>query len=289
MAYTKQWGGPHPGCLIILIDQSGSMEEKFGGNQLGAGKRKCDMVATVLNNLLHEFVKTNTIGQEIKPRADIAVLGYEGQSVHSALAGSLSARSFVTLPELMANPLRIDTRIKKEMDDTGNIIEIPIYFPIWVEALAGGGTPMCAALRQARELAEQWATTHRDNYPPVVINITDGMSTDGDPTVPISELGQVRTNDGEVLILNCHITDKSDATIEFPADESSLPNDSFARLLFSLSSVIPESAREEMAKNTGMNLAQGARGFIFNGDAASVRQMFVCATIGATMPIDLNR
>jgi hypothetical protein len=42
----------------------------------------------------------------------------------------------------------------------------------------------------------------------------------------------------------------------------------------------------------GRPVFPGARGLIFNGDAASVRQMFVFASVPATKPLDafdLNR
>jgi len=195
------------------------------------------------------------------------------------------------LPELSNDPLRIDMRIRKEVDDTGNIVEIPVHFPIWAEPIASGGTPMCAALQRAQELASQWAQGHADNYPPVVINVTDGMATDvKDTSNPVEliqaagNLKQVRTNDGETLLFNCHVTDKSDSPVEFPVNEAGIPNDPFARMLFSVSSVIPDTALQNIQNATGTALPQGSRGFIFNGDAGSVRQMFQFMTIQAFDP-----
>jgi hypothetical protein len=79
--YRQSWGGSHPGCLILLLDQSGSMSDSFGNTQAGAGRRKCDMVATVLNGFLNELIVTNTVAQkdgstEVRPRADVAVISY---------------------------------------------------------------------------------------------------------------------------------------------------------------------------------------------------------------------
>lgn len=290
--YKKPWGGTHPGCLIILLDQSGSMKDKFGGSQIGAGKRKCDMVATVVNNLLHELVKTNTVGHKIRPRIDLAVLGYEGGSASSAFAGSLANKSFVSLPELMANPIRIETRTRREVDDEGHIVQMPVYFPIWVEPKIGTATPMCAALERAIELAEEWAVNHPKNYPPVVINITDGASTDGDPKPLVEELCQIHTTEGATLLFNCHITNLKAATVEFPSNPSELPHDpeQLAPQLFAFSSEIPQAARDNILNATDQSLPASARGFIFNGDAASVRQMFIFATVGATQgAVDPNR
>jgi len=290
MPYERQWATTQPGCIIFLLDQSGSMDEAFGGAQAGAGRQKKDVVATVLNNFLNELKKTNTVGLEVRPRADIAVIGYSGRGAVRALAGPLAGKEFVSLPELQDNPVRIEVRSRKEMDDSGNIIEVPDYFPVWVEALAEGGTPMGAALRQARILAEAWVAAHPSSYPPVVVNVTDGMATDcGDEELrhQADALKGVATSDGQVLLCNCHITSLSRAEVDFPASESEVPNDRYARLLFGLSSTIPETARANIRASAGVELPEGARFFIFHGDAASVRQMFVFASLSATL--DPNR
>lgn len=288
MPYIKQWGSTHPGCLIILLDQSGSMYAEFGGDQIGAGRRKSDMVATVLNGLLHEMVRTNTVGAVVKPRADIAVLGY-GSRVGSALAGPLAGRDFVSLADLIQNPLRVETRNKKEVTDDGQVIEAPVNFPIWVEPEAGNGTPMAEALQLARQLASQWASSHPDNYPPVVVNVSDGAAN-SDIRPAVAELLKVGTSDGSLLFFNCHITNLRGKPLAFPASETEIPNDRYAQLLFSLSSVIPDTARENIRQAAGATLPAGARGFIFNGDAGSVRQMFTFATVGAMqLQVDRNR
>jgi hypothetical protein len=291
--YKQQWGGTHPGCMILLLDQSGSMAEPFGLTQAGGGKKKCDMVATILNNFLNELIVTNTIAQpdgtpEVRPRADISVLGYEGKAVHPVLEGALSGKLFVTLPELQMNPIDIEMRKKKDVDDSGNIIEIQQPFPVWVKASTGGGTPMCAALRRARELAAQWAMSNPNNYPPVIINVTDGMSTDGDPIPVARELSQVETSDGRALLFNVHITTLNALPVMYPASEAELPNDQYAKTLFTMSSMIPDTSRAMLEQQIGRTVPPGARGLIFNGDAASIRQMFVFATLHATQQLDPN-
>jgi hypothetical protein len=294
MTYKQRWESTRPGCLIFLLDQSGSMSDPFGSVQVGAGRRKCDMVATVLNNFLNELIVANTIVQSdsttiVKPRADVAVIGYEGTSVGSALGGMLSNRDFVTLPELSANPLDIERRMRQEMDETSQIIEKPIPFPVWVRPMAGAGTPMCAALRHVRFLAQQWADDHPDNYPPVIINVTDGMATDGDPMPLGQEICQISTSDGQALLFNVHITDLNVPPVWYPSTEYELPNDRYARSLFAMSSLIPEASRELLQQMLNRDVPPGARGLIFNGDAASVRHMFVFATVPATRPLDLDR
>ncbi|GCE18590.1 hypothetical protein [Dictyobacter kobayashii] len=291
--YTQVWAGSRPGCLIFLLDQSGSMADPFGMAQAGAGRRKCDMVATVLNGFLNELIVANTVAQrdgttEVRPRAEVAVLGYEGISVEPVLQGGLSGKSFISLPELQMNPLDIERRKRTEIDDTGQEIEITVPFPVWVKAKAGAGTPMCMALEQARDLAQEWASNHPDSYPPVIINVTDGIASDGDPLAVAQEISQIRTNDGQALFFNVHITDFNLSPIVYPANSEELPEDAYARSLFEISSEIPESSRQLLRSLLGKDIQPGARGMIFNGDAASVRQMFIFASVPATQPLNVN-
>lgn len=291
--YTRAWGSTQPGCMIFLLDQSGSMSEKFGQMQAGRDRRKCDAVATILNSFLNELVITNTLPRsdgtpDVRPRADISVLGYEGSAPTPALTGALAGRDFVTLPELQVNPADIEMRKRKDMDDTGVEIEVQVPFPIWIRPKAGGGTPMCAALRRARDLAAQWAVNHPDSYPPVIINVTDGVGTDGDPTRIAQEITQIGVTDGQALLFNVHITNLPDPPVAYPVSENDLPNDKYARLLFSISSIIPETSRALLETLLGRPVPPGARGLIFNGDATSVRLMFNFASLPRTQPLDPN-
>jgi len=147
---------------------------------------------------------------------------------------------------------------------------------------------MCAALQRARDLAQVWAMSHPDSYPPVIINVTDGASTDGDPTTIAQEITQISTSDGQALLFNVHITNLPDQPIAYPLRESELPNDKYAKLLFSISSIIPESSRALLQALLGRDVPSGERGMIFNGDATSVRLMFNFASKPRTQPLDPN-
>lgn len=292
--YARNWESQFPGCMIFLLDQSASMSDQFGPTQAGRGRKKCDMVATILNNFLNELITINTIPSSdgssvVRPRADICVLGYSGSSVQPALTGQLAGREFVNLPDLQQFPIDVEMRKQKETDDSGNEYETLIPFPIWIQPKASMGTPMCAALELAYDLANHWAITHPDNYPPVIINVTDGQATDGEPAPVAQRLTQIATNDGQALLFNVHITTLSDPEVRYPASESELPNDRYARLLFDMSSPIPESSRQQLETLLGQTVQSSARGMIFNGSATSIRLMFNFASLRATQPLDPNR
>lgn len=287
--YKQNWQTIQPGCMIFLLDQSGSMEQVFGQMQAGRGGRKCDKVATILNSFLSELITINTIPQldgtaEVRLRADISVLGYKENGAAPILGGALDGREFVNLQELQMNPADIEMRVQKDYDETGKEYEIQVPFPIWVKPQAKGGTPMCAALRLAYNLAERWAQSHPDSYPPVIINVTDGESTDGDPTIIGQEVKRICTNDGEALLFNVHITSLNAPSVSYPVMEADLPHNKYAQQLFALSSIIPESSRQLLESLLGYGVPEGARGMIFNGDATSVRLMFNFASRPATAP-----
>lgn len=294
-SYTHFWNSATPGCMIFLIDQSDSMSETFASGQVGSGRRKCDVVATIFNNFLNELITVNTTVQsdgisEVKRRADICALGYQGTIVTSVFEGLLSKEPFVSLSDLQMNPLDIEVRKRTEMDDSGNMYEVEVAFPVWIQPKHEGGTPMCAALRLAQNIASQWADNHANNYPPVIINLTDGIATDGDPTIIAQQIKEIATSDGNALLFNVHITDINSSPVLYPASESELPNNQYAKQLFNMSSVIPENSRVLLESLLGGHaVAFGARGMIFNGDASSIRQMFTFVSAPATQPIDLNR
>jgi hypothetical protein len=292
MPYQRMWGSNHPGYLIVLIDQSNSMGRRFHGTKFGAGKytKKSEAVAAVLNSILNQIVLASIDGADVKSRADITVLGYEGEGatgVRSALGAGLAGKEIVTPAELNDNPLRIETATMKMTDENGGLVEYVVQTPFWVEAVAGGSTPMCAALQRASDLAERWVRAHPDSFPPVVMNITDGGATDGrnrDILAAPDAIHRVATTDGNALLFTSHITEADLPEVTWPADEADVPNNRPARMMFRSSSVIPGEMKAEFSAMTGTTLRAGTRGYIFNGDATSVRAMLKFGSSRATQP-----
>ena len=285
MSYSKPWGSSHPGCVIFLVDQSGSMTDPFGGNAFGAGRRKMDAVATVLNNCINEMGRRCVKGAVVSPRVHVAVIGYGGDRAKSVLPGALAGKELVPINELMENPLRVENRIRKDMDDTGQLIEYTVDFPVWVEPVGDGATPMTDALELARRIAESWIPAHRDSFPPIVINITDGQATDGDPSEPAWRLRQLETDDGNVLLFNCHISETPENEVLYPAPGDPLPRDTFAQLLFDMSSELPDSMRLlAMEMGVKRDIKVGARGFVYNTDVSGVTKMIQFATVQRLAP-----
>ncbi|MGH7950918.1 MAG: VWA domain-containing protein [Limisphaerales bacterium] len=264
MAYTAEISRGNPTCFVFLIDQSSSMNAPFGAGE--GNQKKSEGVATAMNRLLGNIVDTCSKSEGIRDWFHVAVIGYGGK-VGSAFLGALENRSLVPISQIADSPI-VEERNKERVDDTGEIVKEKVKFRIWIKATSTGGTPMCQALGEAQILVKGWLDQHPKCFPPIIINITDGESTDGDPTTVAEEIRRLKSDDGEVLLFNIHLSDKKAATIEYPSSEAGLA-DQFAQQLFRMSSVLPDSMLN-LAKEKGMNVSTGSRGFVFNADMVSV-------------------
>jgi uncharacterized protein YegL len=248
MAYEAEVGRSNPGAFLFLIDTSGSMLDTFGGNC----KRKAEGVADAINQLLQNLAIKCSKSEGIRDYYEVGVISY-GRDVRPAFGGKLSGRALVPIGEVANSPAKIvekgDPKVKT---------------PVWFEPKAAGKTPMCEALRRAAETLAPWVETHQFSFPPVVINITDGESTDGDPSADARSLTQLATQDGEALLFNCHISSAAGASVLFPDCPQGL-SDQYANLLYEMSSMLPEPIRDA-ARREGFTVSESTRGFAFNAN-----------------------
>lgn len=260
MSYSLRIDRAHPTCIVFMIDQSGSMSDPISGSE---NKPKMVAASDALNKCLRELtLKCPREEGQIKSYFDIGVIGY-GQIVGSAFKGQFAGRDIVPIGELADNPARTEERIKKEDDGAGGVLERSIRFPTWIDPIANGQTPMCLAFQKAHSLLQNWLPTHQDCYPPIVINITDGEATDGDPSFNAESIKQLSTNDGNVFLFNIHISSLNINPIYFPDEGSELPNE-YASLLFRMSSQLTPKMKETIQLETPIN--ENARAFVFNAD-----------------------
>ena len=264
MPYTAEISRQNPSCFIFLIDRSFSMNDPMPGSE---NTRKSDSVADAVNRLLHNLVLKCARGEGIRNFYEVAVIGY-GEQVTPAFSGKLAGRDIVPISEVAACPARVEERTKEVDDGAGGTISRKVKMPVWFEPVAKGTTPMGQALDLAHKLLSDWVATHANSYPPIVINITDGEATDAGPVPQAARLRSLTTHDGHVLLFNCHISSKPVDPIIFPDHDGELPDD-FARTLFSVSSVLPDSLRS-LAANENLVLGPETRGFAFNADLSEL-------------------
>ena len=273
MAYSAEISRSNPVCLVFLIDQSGSMGDAFGTGE--GNQKKADALADVVNRLLQNLVIKCAKEEGVRDYFHVGVIGY-GAQVGPGFTGPLAGQPLVPISQIGSSPARMEQRTKKVSDGAGGLVDQAVRFPIWFEATANGGTPMCQALGMAKSVVEAWLGQHGGCFPPIVINITDGESTDGDPSPVANEIKKLRSSDGEVLVFNINLSAQKAAPIEYPSSETGLP-DPFAGQLFRMSSPMPDYM-VAMARREGMNVGEGSRGFVFNADLVAVTKFLDIGT-----------
>ncbi len=274
MPYTAEISRTNPTCFVFLVDQSTSMSDPIGGDSADT-KKKADVVADAINRLITELSVKCAKEEGVRDYFHVAVIGY-GATVGSAFSGALAGRDLVPLSEVADNPARVDDRTKKVPDGAGGLVETSIAFPVWMDPVAHGGTPMNRALKYAETLVSAWTERYPGGFPPIVINLTDGESTDGDPTESATAIGTHATADGAALLFNLHVSAAGGSPTAFPDSAADLP-DAYARTLFGMSSPLPTHMRS-YAASQGQRVSESTRGFVYNADITSVVQFLDIGT-----------
>lgn len=271
MPYSAEISRKNPTCFLFLIDQSASMADPFPAE---GGRTKAEGVADALNRLL-QMLTLRCAKPEIRNYFHVGVLGY-GARVGPALGGTLAERPLVLIRDAAENPLRVEDRTRKIPDGAGGIVEDTIKFPVWFEPVANGPTPMCLALDQARQIVTDFISRVPGGFPPIVLNLTDGEPTDGDPEPAAQTVRDLATTDGNVLLFNLHISSQQASPVLYPQTDAGLPDEP-ARRLFRMSSVLPASFLP-VAREKGFRVNEGSRGFVFNADLVAVVQFLDIGT-----------
>jgi hypothetical protein len=241
------------------------MSERFGTGE--SSRTKAQGVADVLNKLLSNLVIKCAKSEGVRDYYHVGVVGY-GLSVGPAFVGPLSGREFVPISEIAMNPARVEERAKKVDDGAGGLVEQKVRFPVWFEPKSDGGTPMCQAMTEAQRLISGWLQSHPNCFPPVVIHITDGESTDGDPGDAMQAVRAQASADGNVLLFNIHLSGKDATSITFPDSNANL-KDAYSLMLFDTASPLTP-AMSKFARDKGYNVGEGGRGFVLNADLVTL-------------------
>lgn len=278
MTYNAEISRRNPGLFIFLIDQSRSMSHKLGGTL----RSKAQEAADAINRQIYELIYRCTKSDGVRDYFDIGIIGYG--AVSNSAESLLQDADLVPISRLAETPLRMEKRKEIITDPDGNDVESEFEFPVWFEPVANSNTPMVQGLTLAKEWIDDWIAEHPDSYPPVVINLSDGAATDGDPLDIAKEILNMSTSDGNVLMWNCHLSEVKDSKpLTFPADPSVLPsNDKFALQLFEMSSALPEGFLN-LAKERSLEVESGSRGYVFN---AGLDELMELLDIGTRAPTE---
>lgn len=241
------------------------------------GKSRAEVAALAVNRCIQSILQRCKVMEQTKDRCFVVVIGYGAPTVNPKAAGQ-SAYLIVggKISEVEKQLIRTDVikKAAKVSDGAGGLMdgEKVINLDIWVEPYVEGNTPMAEAFMKAEEFASKWVLEHPDNFPPVVINVTDGEPNDPDAAEKAARtLMNVATSDGNLLLFTAHISDGQGKKV-LPSSESAIPSP-LGKLMFRLSSEIPPSMID-LAKKAGFEDAKtGSRGLIINGEAGDMIQL----------------
>lgn len=287
MAYASKITRENPGYFIILVDQSASMEDPQGG---GGPKSKAANAADAINRLLNNLVIRCSRGNAVSDYFAVSIVAYGDNRVWAPWQGylaDLEGNEIISASQLIESPARVESRLERFDDGSGGYQEREIKVPVYIDPVSYGNTPMCRALHNAYNLSKWWIGEHPKGFPPIVLNISDGEATDGDPVKYAEELTSLSSSDGCVLVFNLHLSAENSPAQLYPEVDTALADD-FAKRLFSMSSILPEPMREAAA-GLGIPVVARSRGFVFNADPVHLMQFLEIGTTPNRYPTAPDR
>jgi hypothetical protein len=227
----------HPGCLILLIDESSSM----GGGLAGGQPSKADAMADAIHRYLGDLVALCTRGtDQLLPLLEVGLIAYAfpaaGQPVAlvdrilQGLRDDRAIGGLVRIDDADHNPPGADGRAAVTIWRSGP------------EDVAGREGPFVGAFRYARDRAGAWCAAHADSPPPVVIHVTDGASDTGDTEPAARELMALGTSGGPLWLFHLHLASTPSAGVGFPAPDAAI-DEPLVRRLLQITSALPAVLR----------------------------------------------
>ncbi len=275
--YTQSITRNRRTAFVLAIDFSGSMNER-----IRFGRRtttKAEAVATVANRLLFDLTERARRSDGIRDYYDIALVGYAG----GGTLPLLGERGFHSIAEVAARGAEPPAaKAEYRLPDGSAALLDEVAVPRWVEPHAEGETPMYEALLEVRDLVAEWTSRPENaaSFPPVVFNITDGEASDCDDAElreVCSRIRSLRTDDGNVLLINIHIASGTEEkALLFPTADEAAYGNRYASLLYDCSSQMPaafDAAIRELRGGT-----PPYRGMSYN---ASVQELVAVLNIGS--------
>jgi hypothetical protein len=256
-----------PGLLFLLVDGSGSMSQEFA-----PGVRKADSVAEVGNNVLGTLVERFRSGNRVSDRLDVIALRYGNQVVGNALEGSLASTSgAIELSRLdSANVGSVELQ-----DADGNAFTAKTWLR---PGTPNGDTPMSRGFREALTQVRGWQRRPPGEHLLLGVHVSDGIFTDADPTPQLAELEKVARQQGGKLVMTNILLARDGSRsrqILFPTPAEAEGFDAAGKLLFRLSSPVPESLARQLGPGV---IRPGARMMAYNADPEGLEKVFVAGS-----------
>lgn len=284
--YSVRASSKNPMLLVVLLDSSISMGDPIVQNSENDNDpiTKFSAASVILNDFLYEAVQKCVSEDNYKEYLDFVILSY-GDKVFSPIKNIDVSEYPISVNKLD------DDKTYYKIIDVDDLEFSDIHSPIeWINPNSVYGmTSMYSALTKAKEIISRWVNQHPDSHPPILLNITDGMATDiaiidDEPRYELlidvcDEIKKLKTNDGETLIGNAHLTDKEIKTVVMPNSISMVHSlrDEYAPLMYQMSSRIPLSWVER-ANKFKLDVKNESRLYIYNSNLTTLLKFFKFGT-----------
>jgi len=283
MTYSQEISRDRRGAFLFLIDQSRSMTREFGKDEAGRVISRATVVADALNGTLEELINRCMRDEGVRDYFDIGIIGY-GRTHRAEFCWQrgLAGRTMVGISDVGANAELTEKEVTIQV--RGHMVTERVTVSHWITPVAGESTPMNSAFRLAIATLEEWIYQNPTSFPPIVINITDGMANDVNTEEELlataRRLTDLKTADGNVLLINCHISGGDEAPVVFPWNPMQLPRDPYAKLLFEMSSELSSRHRAIICEIFDRDPARtpSIRGMAFNADAVALVKLLDIGT-----------
>ena len=261
-----------PGCVILLIDESASMESAVQEEQLELGqepKSKGVSIANAVNAILKQLANS--------PDFDLALVGYRTDDSSTSIAevrwaGPLTGQEFVATRVLAANPITVETRQRRIPDPSSfsGFRSEPVEVPVWYKPKSGGIAPQVMAFAKCKDLLTRWSQTAGPNPgQPLVIHLFAAGSGDGNPTRAIEELKSIEIGGRQPLVFQAHLSTAKAVPPTLYTSNRTFLAPGPARDLFERSSVLPPDLVAAL-KSANVIVGANARGMLFNANLLDV-------------------
>jgi uncharacterized protein YegL len=170
------------------------------------------------------------------------------------------------------------------IDVLGGIRDLPELLRSGVPELSAGGvTDTAQAFDAVGKLLEAHLTEYQHSPAPLVCHLTDGVFTTSDPSSAILKIQRMRVSDGPVLVENVYFADHM--LRRPPANWQEWGGvlratdlaDDYARYLYGLSSLMPETYRQNI-NNYGYHLQPGTALFFPGMHSDLIRLAFAISS-----------
>jgi uncharacterized protein YegL len=216
MAYNLGWGSNHPGCLVYLIDMSGSMSQNS----------RMEYVTETVKEVSEYLVSMCEKGGTLLNRFHIKIFGYN-TDVFKLFDGSVVDLDAKLEEAYVKNVSLFDTFDNKDK-----------VKPQWQ-------TYTAKAFRKVAEETKEWVKRQQNNQipvpAPIIIHVTDGHPEEkervealaiSDALSAAQDIKSIAVPDGNALLFNIHITDIAGKTLRFPSVSPNGNDKDAARLRF---------------------------------------------------------